>query len=157
MDETTRSVIEKIRVPCEPPMTLPGGRSCRVFYDCARLTTNDYSRLAAEAVGDIDEHCFDAVVALAYSGILFAAAVASGKSVSILQADGGLWGPAVRGQSIILVDDVVYTGARMRSAAERLSLLGALVTGYACIIDRSEGKVGTPALPLWSAYQTAME
>jgi orotate phosphoribosyltransferase len=157
MDETTRSVIEKIRVLCEPPMTLPGGGRCRVFYDCARLSTNDYSRLAAEAVGDIDEHSFDGVVALAYSGILFGAEVAGGKPVSIMQVDGGLWGPDVKGHSVILVDDVVYTGARMRGAAERLKMLGASVRGFACIIDRSEGKVGTTELPLWSAYQTAME
>ena len=157
MDETTRSVIERIRIQCNPPMTLPGGGVCRVFFDCARLSTNDYARLAAEAAGDIDEHSFDSVVAVAYSGILFGAEVAGGKPVSILQADGALWGPEIKGRSVILVDDVVYTGSRLRGAAERVKMLGASVRGYACIIDRSEGKVGTPQMPLWSAYQTAME
>jgi len=157
MDETTRSVIEKIKVKCDPPMTLPGGGVCRVFFDCARLSTNDCARLAAEATGDLDEHSFDGVVAIAYSGILFGAAVASGKPVSILQADGRLWGNEVKGRTVIVADDVVFTGARMREAAERLKLLGAVVKGFACIIDRSEGKFGSSTLPLWSAYQTAME
>lgn len=154
MDETTRGIIERIRVVCDKPVLLPDGQECKVFYDCARLSPNDLSRLAAEATGDVEEHVFDMVVGVAYAGILFAASIAGGRSVSILQADGQLWGGSVRGRKVLIVDDVIFSGARVQRAAKRVADLGGSVVGYACIVDRSDGKLGAP---LWSAYEARVE
>ena len=38
----------------------------------------------------------------------------------------------------------------------RIRSLGGAVVGFACIVDRSDGKVGSDKQPLWSAYQTDM-
>jgi orotate phosphoribosyltransferase len=165
MDETTKKIIEKISVVYPEPTRIPTGQSCSIFYDCFQLSPSDLARLAADAVGDVDHDTFDMVVGLAYSGILFAAAVAGGKKVGILQKDGKLFGPSLAGLRVIIADDVVHLGGRMREAAVKVAAAGGKVIGYACIVDRSGGRfvTGLPSenngesRPLWSAFQTDME
>jgi orotate phosphoribosyltransferase len=165
MDETTKKIIGKISVVYPTATQIPTGQSCSVFYDCFQLSPSDLARLAADAVGDVDHDTFDIVVGLAYSGILFAAAVAGGKRVAILQKDGQLFGPNLAGLRVLVADDVVHTGGRMREAAAKVAAAGGEVVGFACIVDRSSGKfqAGMPSennaelRPLWSAFQTDME
>jgi orotate phosphoribosyltransferase len=165
MDETTKKIIDTISVVYPKPTQIPTGQSCSVFYDCFQLSPSDLARLAAEAVGDVDHDTFDIVVGLAYSGILFASAVAGGKKVGILQKDGQLFGPSLKGLRVIVADDVVHSGGRMREAASKVAAAGGEVIGFACIVDRSAGKFtnGIPSEkngemgPLWSAFQTDME
>lgn len=165
MDETTKKIIDTISVVYPKPTQIPTGQSCSVFYDCFQLSPSDLARLAAEAVGDVDHDTFDIVVGLAYSGILFASAVAGGKKVGILQKDGQLFGPSLKGLRVIVADDVVHSGGRMREAASKVVAAGGKVIGFACIVDRSAGKFtnGMPSEnkgemgPLWSAFQTDME
>jgi orotate phosphoribosyltransferase len=165
MDETTKKIITTISVVHPKPTQIPTGQSCTIFYDCFQLSPSDLARLAAEAVGDVDHDTFDIVVGLAYSGILFAAAVAGGKKVAILQKDGQLFGPSMRGLRVIVADDVVHSGGRLREAASKVGAGGGRVVGFACIVDRSGGKFlnGMPSedngelVPLWSAFQTDME
>ena len=165
MDDTTKKIIEKISVVYPKPTQIPTGQSCSVFFDCFQLSPSDLARLAAEAVGDVNHDTFDIVVGLAYSGILFAAAVAGGKKVGILQKDGHLFGPSLKGLRVIVADDVVHSGGRMREGASKVAAAGGEVIGYACIVDRSGGKFasGIPSekneesRPLWSAFQTDME
>ncbi len=165
MDETTKKVIDRISVSYPQPTKIPTGQVCSVFYDCFQLSPSDLARLAAEAVGDVDHESFDIVVGLAYSGILFASAVAGGKKVGILQKDGAFFGPALKGLRVVIADDVVHSGGRMRDAAAKVSKAGGDVVGYACIIDRSGGKFQSgisseqtgESKPLWSAFQTDME
>ncbi len=153
MDETTREIIERIT---STSGTLPDGRNLQIFYDCDKLTPSELTRLAAQAVGHLPEDAFDIAVGIAYKGILFAAAIAAGRNVSILQADGQLSGPAVAGQKVVLVDDVVSSGDRIIAAERKLESFGAKVVAYCCIVDRSDGKFGTNAKPLFSALQTNM-
>ncbi len=165
MDETTKKIIDKISVVYPKPTQIPTGQSCSVFYDCFQLSPSDLARLAAEAVGDVDHDTFDIVVGLAYSGILFAAAVAGGKKVAILQKDGQLFGPALQGLRVVVADDVAHSGGRMREAASKIAAVGGKVIGFACIVDRSGGVFASgfssgphgERLPLWSAFQTDME
>lgn len=165
MDETTKKVIDRISVVYPKPTTIPTGQVCSVFYDCFQLSPSDLARLAAEAVGDVDHDSFDIVVGLAYSGILFASAVAGGKRVAILQKDGQLFGPSLKGARVVIADDVVHSGGRMRDAAAKVVAAGGAIIGFACIIDRSDGKLqagiasdekGTTQ-PLWSAFQTGLD
>lgn len=155
MDETTREIIERITVRFDKPTVIRSGHSCMVYYDCIQLTPSDLARLAAQATGHLPEHAFDLAVGVAYYGIFFAAAVAGGKQVGILQVDGRYCGPAVRGKKVVLVDDVVYSGNGLRRGALILEQLGAQVVGNVCVVDRSEGK-HCLSQPLWSAFQTSM-
>ena len=160
MDETTKASIDRITIRFEKPTRIPGGQFTSVFYDCYQLAPSELARLAADAIGDLDHDAFDVAVGLAYSGILFAAAVAGGRRVAIVQKDGEVFGPDLRNRKVVIVDDVVHTGGRLLEATAKVQSEGASVVGYVCIIDRSSGQLsdeGSPLkAPLWSAFQTEM-
>lgn len=156
MDETTKSVIERITRSYPKPQTIPSGHESCMYYECSRLTPNELARLAAEAVGHLPEDAFDVAIGIAYQGILFAAALAGGREVSILQTDGKFSGSELRGKKAVIVDDVVHSGKRMLDAEKLALACGTKVIGYACIIDRSDGAFGSKDKPLWSAFQTNM-
>lgn len=155
-DETSKAIIDKITVTYPGLTKIPSGHTSRIYYNCTRLTPNDLARLAAETTGHLDQDAFDIVVGIAYTGIFFGSAVAGGREVALLQADGKLFGPDAKGKRVIVTDDVVYSGLRMREAAKAVEKVGGLVIGYACIIDRSEGRADLGGKPLYSAYQTGM-
>lgn len=160
MDETTKVAIEKITIRFERPTRLPGGQVSSVFYDCYQLAPSELARMAADAIGDLDHDAFDLAVGLAYSGILYAAAVAGGRKVAILQKDGQLFGPDLKGRRVVIVDDVVHTGKHLLAAAKKVEEEGGIVIGFVCIIDRSSGilKGSSSPLkaPLWSAFESEM-
>jgi orotate phosphoribosyltransferase len=160
MDETTKAAIEKITIRFERPTRLPGGQVSSVFYDCYQLAPSELARMAADAIGDLDHDAFDVAVGLAYSGILYAAAVAGGRKVAILQKDGQLFGPDLKGRRVVIVDDVVHTGKHLLSAAKKVEEEGGIVIGFVCIIDRSSGILKGPSspliAPLWSAFESEM-
>ena len=156
MDETTRSIIDRITIVNPQPVRIYSGHVCKVFYDCIQLSPNDLARLAAQTIGHLHEGAFDLALGIAYSGIFFAAAIAGGRQIAILQKDGLVCGPSLTDKTIIIVDDVVHSGRHLFNAERIASSAGARVAGYACIVDRSNSKVGTPEKPLWSAFQTTM-
>ncbi len=160
MDETTKTVIDRIAIKYDKPTRIPSGQTASVFYDCFQLVPSELARLAADAIGDLEHDFFDVAVGLAYSGILFASAVAGGRKVSILQKDGDLFGPPLVGKRVVVVDDVVHTGRRLAEAAEKVKERGGIVVGFVCIVDRSSGalRASTSILgaPLWSAFQAEM-
>ena len=156
MDETTKAIIDKITIQYDTPTRIPSGHTCKVFFDCFQLSPNDMARLAADAVGHLEHDYFDVAVGLAYSGILFSAAVAGGRQVVILQRDGKLFGPDLKGKKVLVVDDVIFSGTRIRNAFSVVRAAGGEVVGTACIVDRSEGRVADLKLPLWSAIQSPM-
>jgi|688.fasta_scaffold57173_5 orotate phosphoribosyltransferase len=162
MDETTKAIIERVSIRFPKPSRIPSGQICSVFFDCFQLTPSDHARLAADAVGHLDHDAFDIVVGIAYSGILYSAAVAGGRKVVILQKDGRFFGPDLRGQRVVIADDVVFSGRHIMEATEKVKAEGGNVVGYACIIDRSGGMFsgdngGELGNPLWSAFQAGME
>lgn len=157
MDETTRGIINRITIKFPQPSRIWTGQVCTTYFDCFQLSPNDLARLAAEAVGHLDKDTFDVAVGVAYSGILFAAAIAGGELVGILREDGTLYGPDVKNKRVVVVDDVVHRGKRIGEAAEKVIGEGGKIVGMACIVDRSEGKFDFNGIPLWSAYQTGME
>lgn len=156
MDETTRAAIDAITVSFSEPRKIPSGQVCSVFYDCVRLSPNDLARLAAHAVGHLPEESFDVAVGIAYNGILFASAVAGGRHVAILCENGTLWGVNLKGKKVMLVDDVVHSGSRLRAAETLVLAAGAEVVGYACIINRAHADQARLSKPLWSAFAAEM-
>ena len=160
MDETTKAAVDSITIRFERPTRLPGGQVSSVFYDCYQLAPSQLARLAAEAIGELDHDVFEVAVGLAYSGILYAAAVAGGRKVAILQKDGQLFGPDLKGRRVVIVDDVAHTGRHFLDAAKKVEQDGGIVAGFVCIIDRSSGMLKgssspLPA-PLWSAFEAEM-
>ncbi|MBX7138380.1 MAG: hypothetical protein K1X83_10375 [Oligoflexia bacterium] len=156
MDDTTRALIEKITIRYPEPRPILGGHTSNIFFDCNKLSPNDLARLAAEATGHLDHDAFDIAVGLAYNGIFFAAAVAGGRGIAILQTDGKVFGPDLKAKRIVIASDVVMDGKQIEQAAQLLAKLGAKVVGFACIVDRSGGRVGAPSTPLWSAVQAPL-
>jgi orotate phosphoribosyltransferase len=158
MDETTREIISSITVKSEDERVLPGGHKGFVYYDTPNLSPSQLSRLAATAMWE-DQHVdFDIIVGMAYRGVLFAAAIAGGKPVSIYQHDGEIFGACVKDKRIILVDDVIVSGKTILEAKLELEKLGAKVVALACIVDRSiDGFQRDLALPLVSAFRTVLE
>jgi orotate phosphoribosyltransferase len=156
MDDTTKVIIDRIAIRFPRPTRIPSGHICSVFYDTYQLTPSELARLAADATGHLDHDLFDMVVGLAYSGILYASAVAGGRMISILQKDGKFFGPDLRGRRVMVVDDVVFTGRHLQEAAGKVEAEGGVVVGCACIIDRSGNRPDNLSYELWSAFQTEM-
>ncbi|MBX7143489.1 MAG: hypothetical protein K1X79_03485 [Oligoflexia bacterium] len=157
MDETSKAIIDKVTQRYAKPTQVAEGVCCTVYYDCARLTPSDLARLSAEATGDLDDQDFDMVVGLAYTGIFFAAAVAGGRLVGIFQTDGKLFGPAVKAHKVLLVDDVIYSGTRMKRAQQAVEAAGGRVVGFACIVDRSAKPGKLDGKTIWSAHQSELQ
>ncbi len=159
MDETTKSVISRITKRFNSPTEFAPGKVGNIFYDCIQLTPSELARLAAEATGHLPLDAFDMAVGISYSGILFAAAIAGGRNVAIVQADGKLWGPDVAKQKVLIVDDVIHSGSRVMQGKKLLEDAGANVAGFACIIDRTDTAADVLAtkLPVWSAWQCSLD
>ncbi len=151
-DETSEAIIRRITIKHPKPVPISGGHTSSIFYDCIRLTPTELARLGAQAVGDLDIGSFDMSVGVAYTGILFAGAIAGGRSVGILTTEGQLIGPSVKGKSVIVVDDVIVQGNKVKDAAKKIVEMGGKVVGYGCIIDRSQGKFSGG--PIYSAHQS---
>jgi orotate phosphoribosyltransferase len=153
MDETSDGILNRVTIKYVAPREIAPGKTITTFYDCRLLTPNDLARLAAEAVGHLSDHAFDIAVGAAYSGILFAAAVAGGKQVAISQKDGILAGPNVAGRKVMICDDVVSTGEQLQKIAKKVRENGGEVVGFACIVDRLSKDGMLAGLPLYSAFR----
>lgn len=156
MDETTARIIERITRRYDTPVTLPNGEESSIFFDCLDLNPGELARLSAQAIGHLSDDAFDFAVGIAYSGIFFAAAVAGGKNVGILQHDGALCGPRVDGRRVVVVDDVICTAQRVTRASSLIEEAGGHVIGYCCIVDRTSQSQSSIGKPIWSAYQVSL-
>ncbi len=156
MDETVKSIIDGITRNFATPQVVAGHHFAAEFFDCALLKSSDLARLAAAAVGHATQESFDCVVAVAYSGILFGSAVAGGRQINILKTDRQMFGAPLNGRKVLIVDDVISTGAVVQVAENKATALGATVVGYCCIVDRSSGLIGFGKMPIYSAYQLAL-
>jgi|1048.fasta_scaffold29132_1 orotate phosphoribosyltransferase len=150
-DETTESIIKRITVKYPEHILLPSGHRSDIFFDCIKLTPTELARLAALAVGDMKIDSFDMAVGIAYTGILFAGAVAGGRSVGILTKEGAFIGPDLKGKKVLVVDDVIVKGQQVSEAAQKITDLGAQVVGFACIVKKDPSSALTE--PVYSAHQ----
>ena len=156
MDDTTKAIVDRITIRYPAPQQVPSGDVCSVFFDCIQLSPAELARLAAEATGDLQENIFHHVVGIAYTGILFASAVAGGKQVSILkEGTAEIVGPPLAGRTVLVIDDVVHQGRRLREARRAVEKAGGIVVGFACIVNRS-GSTSLDGLPLYAAIETTM-
>lgn len=156
MNETVKSIIDGITRNFATPQVVAGHHVAKEFFECALLLPGDVARLAAAAVGHLPEDSFDGVVCVAYTGILFGAAVAGGRQVNIFRTDRQMFGPSLKGKRVIIADDVISTGASVQVAENKAIALGATVVGYSCIVDRSSGLIGAGKMPIYSAMQLAL-
>lgn len=156
MDETVKAIINGITRNFANPQVVAGHHVAKEFFDCALLMPSDMARLAAAAVGHLPQEAFDCAVCVAYSGILFGAAVGGGRQINIFKTDRQMYGAPLTGKKVIVVDDVISTGAAVQVAENKAVALGATVVGYCCIVDRSSGLIGFGKMPIYSAYQLAL-
>ena len=156
MNETVKALIDSITRVYDSPRVVAGHHVAKEFFDCEHLLPADLARLAAAATGHLEEHAFDAVLGIAYTGILYAAAVAGGRQVNIFRHDRQVTGPTLKGKRVLIADDVISTGASVQVAENKALALGAQVVGYVCIVDRSTGLIGAGRMPIYSAWQQAL-
>jgi orotate phosphoribosyltransferase len=147
---------------------LSSGRHSDRYFQCAKLLQHpEKARAAFEQVtrniaGDIKTGKLrvDIVAGPAMGGIIAAWEVARQLGLPAIfteRDDGG--GMTLRrgfetgkGQSVLIVEDVVTTGKSYMECASALQASGAVVTGLACVVDRRAG--GAAAIP-WPFYPAA--
>jgi orotate phosphoribosyltransferase len=156
MNETVKSIIDGVTRNFATPQVVAGHHVAKEFFDCALLLPSDVARLAAAAVGHLPADTFDGVVSIAYTGLLFGVSVAGGHQVNVFRHDRQIYGPPLSGKKVLIVDDVISTGASVQTAENKAAALGATVVGYCCIVDRSSGLIGFGKMPIYSAYQLAL-
>ncbi len=119
------------------------------FFQCARLGEHldKVTRLAELLLQHIDIEDFDTVLAPAMGGLVFGqevARLANKRYIFVEKVDDRL---ALRrgfhiatGERILVVEDVITRGGRVREALEIIAAEGGIAAGIAVIVDRSEGK-----------------
>jgi orotate phosphoribosyltransferase len=132
----------------DPPFQLTSGGSSHDYVDGKHaIATGPDLRRASQAVIDIVEVPFDAVGGPTMGADALAAGVAllAGTSWFSIRKEAkghgrGAWVEGARlepGQRVVLLDDVVSTGASLLRAAERVRELGVEVVAATTLLDRS--------------------
>lgn len=140
---------------------LRSGRRSRQFFQCAILCEDmqRVSQMAEKLLARIPPKSFETVVAPAMGGLVIGQEVARQAGVRYLfleKVDGDLAlrrGFKIRpGEKVLVVEDVVTRGGRVKEAIEILKNLKAEVTGIGVIADRSEEPIdfGSPLYSLVS-------
>lgn len=135
--------------------TLASGKKATYYLDCRRLTLDSQgANLVAEGILDLFGHQWpDAVGGMAIGADPITAAVITvagrrGKSLKgfIVRKEAKphgkgreLEGPVAPGQTAVILEDVVTTGASSLRAIDKVEAFGLKVQGIVAIIDRLEG------------------
>ncbi len=131
------------------------------FFQCARVCEHldRVTRLAELLLEKIDTDAFDTVVAPAMGGLVIGQEVArqAGKRFLFVEkVDDKL---ALRrnfkiadGERILVVEDVITRGGRVREALDIIKAEGGACGGVAVLVDRSQGKT-TFEVPLTSLLE----
>jgi orotate phosphoribosyltransferase len=128
---------------------LTSGNHSDTYVQCALLLS--HPRVAVEFMEDIAEFAsplhVDAIVAPAVGGILVSYEVARilGKRSLFLERERGVMtfrrGFRVHeGERVFIVEDVITTGGSVFEVRDVLRDAGAIVTGFASIVNRSSGR-----------------
>ncbi len=138
---------------------LSSGRHSHNYLQCAIALQFPYdaAKYGAEIAGRLKDSLFDTVASPAIGGLIIGYAVAQALNLRFIwteRQDGAMAlrrGFSVKpGERILVVEDVITTGGSTRECIAALEHLGAVVTGAASIIDRSNGlaDVGVPRIEL---------
>lgn len=152
---------------------LSSGRHSDQYIQCARLLSHpQHAQYAGEALARLwrdrghggTDVGIDVVVGPALGGIIIAHEVARALGVRALFAERESGVLSLRrgfvlapGERVLIVEDVVTTGGSARETATLCQSLGAVVAGYAAIVERGEGHGLSPLVALWQVRPALYE
>lgn len=129
---------------------LTSGLHSDTYFQCAKLYQYPpvVKTLAAELAKKLKGIEFDTVVAPAIGGIIFGyevAAAADKRNLFVERKDGEMQlrrGYKLKeGERVLIVEDVITTARTIFETIEALKPFEVEITGVACIVDRSAGKL----------------
>lgn len=129
---------------------LSSGLHSNRYFQCAKLLqhTGIAEKVGRELAKLITEEV-DVVVGPALGGMIIAHEVARAlnkRSIFVERKDGIMClrrGFEIsKGEKAVIIEDVITTAKSAQEAAKVIEELGAEITGYGCIVDRSQGKTG---------------
>lgn len=146
----------------EGHFVLRSGLHSRHFFQCAQVCQymDKVTRLAELLIAEIDDAEVDTVLAPAMGGLVIGQETARqlGKRYLFVEkVDDKL---ELRrnfrlheGERVLVVEDVITRGGRVREALEIVRAHGAVPAGVAVLVDRSEGQTAFPGVPLTALMQ----
>ena len=148
--ETTK-LLKETGALLEGHFILSSGLRSEKYVQCAKLLMfPDKAEIVCKSLADkikISKLEFDAIVSPAIGGILAGYEVSRHLNVPSIFVErvNGIF--ALRREfslnqikKILIVEDVITTGKSSLECANLIESLGSIVSGFACIIDRSSGK-----------------
>ncbi|MEW6183728.1 MAG: orotate phosphoribosyltransferase [Bacillota bacterium] len=149
-----RAFFEKTRAILSGHFILTSGRHSDTYIQCALVLQfpECAARLGSALAARFKGAEMECVVGPALGGIIVAHEVARALGVRAVfteRVDGamrlrrGFY--VAPGEKVLVVEDVVTTGGSVKEAAKAVEDLGARITGFGALIDRSGGKVSFPA------------
>lgn len=158
-DQDILAIFKESGALWEGHFILRSGRHSAYFFQCARIGEHleRVMRLAAVAIQKLEGLCFDTVVAVAMGGLVFGQELARQiqrrylfleKKQSQLELRRGFKLRA--GEKILIVEDVVTQGSRVREALDTVRAQDGVPVGVVSLVDRSEERISfdVPFYPL---------
>lgn len=153
MDETTRQVLQRVKVPTQTPVVLADGRTYNYVFNMKEISPNDLARIAAVVAGYALADCYDIAIGIYPSGVFFAGAVGAGRTVGILGPGQSYFGPEIKGKDVVLVEAEVTHVDQFLTAAQLVSASGGVLKGCVTIVDYTLGKANTLGTKYLWAFQ----
>jgi len=128
---------------------LRSGRHSKHFFQCAQVCQcmDKVERLAEMLIGRLPDAPFDTVVAPAMGGLVIGQEVARQARKRFIFMEKEANGLALRrgfkiarGEPVLVVEDVITRGGRVREAIEETRRHGGRPVAAAVLVDRSEGE-----------------
>jgi len=149
-DKNILELLEKTESIKKGHFQLSSGFHSDMYFQCARLLQYpEIAQKTAEALAKMIDFDVDTVLGPALGGVIIGHEVARAlnkKSIFTERKDGIMTlrrGFDINnGERVIIVEDVITTAKSALETAKVIESLGGIIAGYACIVDRSEGKTG---------------
>lgn len=154
MENNTHALFVSLGMMKEGHFLRSSGRHTDWYVQCARLFENpaQAQTVCGELARQFQNAPVDIVMSAAIGGILTGYEVAKAlrrPHIFCERKDGAMTlrrGFMIQnGQKVLLVEDEVTTGASIREMTEIVRALGGEVTGIACLVDKSGGKLSFDA------------
>jgi orotate phosphoribosyltransferase len=135
---------------------LSSGLHSNQYFQCAKLFQYPKtSNILLSQLADKIDYQVDTVIGPAIGGIIVAyemARILDKKAIFAERKDGTLTlrrgFQILKGERVLIMEDVITTAKSALETAKVVEDLGGIIAGYACIVDRSQGKTGLEIVSL---------
>lgn len=143
-------ILEQTQAVVNGHFELSSGLHSNKYFQCARLFQYPEisEKLTVELSKKIDFQV-DTVVGPALGGVIIAYEMgrALGKKAVFAERKDGILTirrgfEIAEGERVLIMEDVITTAKSAKETAEVVEQMGGIVVGYACVVDRSQGKTG---------------